>query len=160
MHLANVQTLGSQCLASKQSKTEIWLHRSQIYLCAQIEKQSFCMCSCVCLQRNHNFTERLRRKKLLRWFCFACKAKPFTDRPMRSCIAGMFRKKSQPQCPIHNLPKTQGASSTSTSIAKKYCIFYANNLLIAKFTQPTSHTSNIVDKWVTPKIHLNGLDQI
>ena len=38
MHLANVQTLGSQCLASKQSKTEIWLHRSQIYLCAQIEK--------------------------------------------------------------------------------------------------------------------------
>jgi hypothetical protein len=36
--LANVQTLGSQCLASKQSKTEIWLRRSQIYLCAQIEK--------------------------------------------------------------------------------------------------------------------------
>jgi hypothetical protein len=38
MHLANVQTLGSQCLASKQSKTEIWLRRSQIYLCVQIEK--------------------------------------------------------------------------------------------------------------------------
>ncbi len=30
MRLANVQTFGSQCFASKQSKKEIWLRRSQI----------------------------------------------------------------------------------------------------------------------------------
>jgi hypothetical protein len=61
MRLANVQTFGSQCFASKQSKKEIWLRRSQIYRGAQIEKWSFCMCSCVISQRNHDFTERLRR---------------------------------------------------------------------------------------------------
>ena len=56
MRLANVQTFGSQCFASKQSKKEIWLRRSQIYRGAQIEKWSFCMCSCVVSQRNHDFT--------------------------------------------------------------------------------------------------------
>ena len=37
MRLANVQTFGSQCFASKQSKKEIWLRRSQIYRGAQKE---------------------------------------------------------------------------------------------------------------------------
>ena len=89
MRLLNVQTFGSQCFASKQSKKEIWLRRSQIYWGAQIEKWSFCMCSCVISQRNHDF-------KILRWFCFACEGKPFTHRPMRSCVAAYFLKKSQP----------------------------------------------------------------
>ena len=39
-----------------------------------------------------------------RWFCFACEAKPFTDGPMRSCVAGMFLKKSQPKSSLF-LPK-------------------------------------------------------
>jgi hypothetical protein len=41
------------------------------------------------------------------------------------------------------------------SSQKKYCIFYANNLLIAKCTRPTSHTSNTVDK--LNKFKLSGL---
>jgi hypothetical protein len=59
--LANVQTFGSQCFASKQSKKESWLRGSQIYRGAQIEKWSFIMCSCVISHRNHDFTERLCR---------------------------------------------------------------------------------------------------
>jgi hypothetical protein len=68
MRLANVQTFGSQCFASKQSKKEIWLRRSQIYRGAQIEKWSFFMCSCVISQRNHDFGADTQIKKKLRWF--------------------------------------------------------------------------------------------
>jgi hypothetical protein len=39
-------------------------------------------------------------------------------------------------------------------MTKKYCIFYANNLLIDKFTPPTSHTSNTVDiVWTCKHFH-------
>ncbi len=97
MRLANVQTFGSECAAPKQSIFGIWLRRSQIYPGTQIEKWSFFMCSCVISQRNHDFTERLRRLKILRWFCYACKGKPFTHRPMRSCVAAYFLKKPHPK---------------------------------------------------------------
>ena len=60
------------------------------------------MCSCVISQRNHDFTERLRRQKILRWFCFACEGKPFTHRPMRSCVAAYFLKKPQPKGDFEN----------------------------------------------------------
>ena len=44
------------------------------------------------------------------------------------------------------------------SSQEKSCIFYANNLTIAKCTQPTSHTSNTVDK--LNKSKLSGLVNI
>ena len=53
MRLANVKIFGSQCLASNQSS-----------ICAtdrQIKTWSICMHVCILSQRNHNFTEQIRR---------------------------------------------------------------------------------------------------
>jgi hypothetical protein len=52
-------------------------------------------------------------------------------------------------------PKCRVTPLQVHSLQKKYCIFYANNVLIAKFTRPTSHTSNTVDK--LNKSKLSGL---
>jgi hypothetical protein len=57
IRLANVQTFGSQCLASKQSS----ICATDRYMCAQIEKWSIFMCICISAQRNHNFIEQIRR---------------------------------------------------------------------------------------------------
>ncbi len=41
-----------------------------------------------------------------------------------------------------NTPKCRAKHLWVHRSRKKYCIFYANNMLIAKFTRPISHTSN------------------
>ncbi len=48
--------------------------------------------------------------------------------------------------PRHHLPKRWATHLRVHRSQNKYCIFYADILLIAEFPQPKSHTSNTVDK--------------
>jgi len=85
------------------------------------------------------------------------------SRAKKTILGGALNTPPPPPPPPPNPVSSRSTTSPKRSVRhlrvhrlrKKYCIFYANNLLIAKFTRPTSHTSNTVDKLNNSK--LSGL---
>jgi hypothetical protein len=69
------------------------------------------MSICVISQRNHNYTEQIRRLKKIS----VCEGKTFAHRPMHICVSVYFLKKSQPEFPfLQILPMMPNTVSDET----------------------------------------------